>query len=172
MSDATRTPARNAAQHPCQLTPIGVNSENALAQFALIRRNRRSSSGFSRNLRQEVSNQDKVDFWDLGARNMEIDNLKPLAERDDVGALWENFVLAERLKWLHYHRTLASLYFWRTYTGADIDIVEEREGGIYAYECKWSRPARGRVPESFLAAYPGASFEVITRESYRAYLGA
>jgi hypothetical protein len=122
VSDATRTPARNAALRPCQLTPIGVNSENALAQFTLIRRNRRSSSGFSRNLRQEVTKQEKS-------------------------------------------------YFWRTYTGTEIDIAEEREGGIYAYECKWSRPRR-RVPESFLAAYPGASFEVITRESYRAYLGA
>ena len=89
MSDATRTPARNAAQHPCQLTPIGVNSENTLAQFTLIRRNRRSSSGFSRNLRQEVSKQDKSYFWDLGVRNVAIDNLKPLTERDDVGALGE-----------------------------------------------------------------------------------
>jgi uncharacterized protein len=142
--------------------------------FALIRRNSRSSSGFSRNLRKEVSKQDKIYFWDLGVRNAAIDNLKQLAERDDVGALWENFILAERLKWLHYHQTLASLYFWRTYTGAEIDIVEEREGGIYAYECKWSRPAghASRAPESFLAAYPGASFEVITRESHRAYLGA
>ena len=108
--------------------------------------------GFSRNLRKEVSKQDKIYFWDLGVRNVAIDNLKPLAERDDVGALWENFVLAERLKWLHYHQTLASLYFWRTYTGAEIDIVEEREGGIYAYECKWNE--RGPPPESFLAAYP------------------
>jgi hypothetical protein len=102
-----------------------VNSENTLAQFALIRRNRRSSSGFSRNLRKEVSKQEKS-------------------------------------------------YFWRMHTGAEIDIVEEREGEIYAYECKWSRPAgrASRVPESFLAAYPGASFEVITRESYRAHVGA
>ena len=92
MSAATRRPARNAALRPCQLTPIGVNSENALAQFALIRRNRRSSSGFSRNLRKEVSKQEKS-------------------------------------------------YFWRVHTGAEIDIVEEREGEIYAYECKWSRPA-------------------------------
>jgi hypothetical protein len=92
-------------------------------------------------------------------RNVAIDNLKPLTERDDVKALWENFVLAERLKWLHYHQTLASLYLRRTYTGAEIDIVEEREGGIHAYECKWSRPAgrASRLPESFLAAYPGAS---------------
>jgi len=60
--------------------------------------------------------------------------------------------------------------FWRTYTGVEIDIVEERAGGLYAYECKWGKP-RARVPESFLAAYPGASFEVVTRESYRAYVG-
>ena len=126
--------------------------------------------GFSRNLRKEVSKQDKVYFWDLGVRNVAIDNLKPLAERNDAGALWENFVIAERMKWLHYGQTLASLYFWRTYTGAEIDIVEERGGGLYAHECKWSKP-RGRVPDSFLAAYPGASFEVITRESYQTYLG-
>jgi hypothetical protein len=127
--------------------------------------------GFSRNLRKEVSKQDKVYFWDLGVRNAAIDNLKPLAERDDVGALWENYVIAERLKWLHYEQTLTSLYFWRTYTGAEIDIVEEREGGLYAYECKWGRP-RGRAPESFLAAYPGASYETVTRDRYREYLGA
>ena len=136
-----------------------------------IRRDCCSSSGFSHNLPKVVSKQDKSYFWNLRVRNVAIDNLKPLTERDDVGALRENFVLAERLKWLHYHQTLASLYFWRTYTGAEIDIVEEREGGIHAYECKWNKP-RGRLPESFLAAYPGASFEVITRESYRACLRA
>ena len=128
---------------------LDVNSENALAQFTLIRRNRCSSSGFSRNLRKEVSKQDKIYFWDLGVRNVAIDNLKPLTERDDVGALWENFVLAERLKWLHYHQTLASLYFWRTYTGAEIDIVEEREGGLYAYECKTPLPNALNLYHSF-----------------------
>jgi hypothetical protein len=102
-----------------------------------------SSSGFSRNRRQEVSKR-------------------------------EDSILADCLKWLHYRQTLASLYyFWRTYTGAEIAIVEGREGRIYAYECKWNRPAgrAGRMPESFLAAYPGASFEVITRASYRGVAG-
>lgn len=61
--------------------------------------------------------------------------------------------------------------FWRTYTGVEIDIVEERAGGLYAYECKW-RKSRSRVPESFLAAYPGASFETITRKNYLAYAEA
>ena len=150
-----------------------MNSENALGSICANSAERRSSSGFSRNLRKEVSKQDKIYFWDLGVRNAAIDNLKPLTERDDVGALWENFVLAERLKWLHYHQTLASLYFWRTYTGAEIDIVEEREGGIYAYECKWSRPARprarivpGRLPRRVVRGHhsgelPGVSGRII-----------
>jgi hypothetical protein len=110
--------------------------------------------GFSRNLRKEVSKQDKIYFWDLGVRNVAIDNLKPLTERDDVGALWENFVLAERLKWLHYHQALASLYFWRTYTGAEIDIVEEREGGIYADQCKTPLP---KAPKPLPAHSPARS---------------
>jgi hypothetical protein len=96
-----------------------------------------------------VSKQDKIYFWDLGVRNVAIDNLKPLTKRDDVGALWENFVLAERLKWLHYHQTLASLYCGRTYTGAEIDIVEEREGEIYAYECKTPPPKALNFAPSF-----------------------
>ncbi|MCW5860002.1 MAG: ATP-binding protein [Caldilineales bacterium] len=125
--------------------------------------------GFSRNLRKEVTKQDKIYFWDVGVRNVAIDNLKPLAERNDVGALWENFVIAERLKRLHYRRELASLYFWRTYSGSEIDIVEEAGGRINAFECKWGR-ARTRSQETFLAAYPQATVEIINRESYRAYL--
>jgi uncharacterized protein len=128
-------------------------------------------SGFSRNLRKEVTKQDKIYFWDLGIRNVTIDNLKPIHERNDIGPLWENFIVAERLKWLHYSRTLASLYFWRTYTGAEIDIVEERAGALHAYECKWSKPS-GRVPASFLAAYPDSSFEIISREHYLDYVGS
>ena len=127
--------------------------------------------GFSRNLRKEVSKQDKVYFWDLGVRNVVIDNLKPLAQRNDAGALWENFVVSERLKWLHGQQMLASLYFWRTYTGAEIDIVEERGGALHAYECKWTR-AGGRVPESFQKAYPGASYEIVNRDNVWDYIGA
>lgn len=127
--------------------------------------------GFSRNLRKEVSKQNKVYFWDLGVRNVVIDNLKPLAQRNDAGALWENFVVSERLKWLHGQQMLASLYFWRTYTGAEIDIVEERGGALHAYECKWTR-AGGRVPESFQKAYPGASYEVINRDNVWDSIGA
>jgi predicted AAA+ superfamily ATPase len=125
--------------------------------------------GFSRNLRKEVTRQDKIYFWDLGVRNVVIGNLRPLAERNDVGALWENFVIAERLKRLRYSQTPANLYFWRTYTGAEIDIVEERGGELHTYECKWGT-SRGRMPASFIDAYPGASYAVISRQHYREYL--
>jgi predicted AAA+ superfamily ATPase len=125
--------------------------------------------GFSRNLRKEVTRQDKIYFWDLGVRNVVIGNLRPLAERNDVGALWENFVIAERLKRLRYSQTPANLYFWRTYTGAEIDIVEERGGELHTYECKWG-VSRGRMPASFIDAYPGASYAVISRQHYREYL--
>ena len=121
-----------------------MNSENALAQFTLIQRNRRSSSGFSRNLRKEVSKQGKIYFWDLGVRNAAIDNLKPLTERDGVGALWENSILADRLKWLHYHQTLASLYLRRTYTGAEIDIVEEASVFVSASRSRWIAKSGGQ----------------------------
>jgi hypothetical protein len=127
--------------------------------------------GFSRNLRKEVTRQDKIYFWDLGVRNVAINNLRPLVERNDVGALWENFVIAERRKWLHYHQTLAGLYFWRTYTGAEIDIIEDRGGELFAYECKWNA-SRGRMPESFWAAYPNTPYTVISRQQYLKYLGA
>ena len=125
--------------------------------------------GFSRNLRKEVTRQDKIYFWDLGVRNVVIGNLRPLAERNDVGALWENFVIAERLKRLRYSQTPANLYFWRTYTGAEIDIVEERGGELHTYECKWGT-SRGRLPASFIDAYPGASHAVISRQHYQEYL--
>jgi predicted AAA+ superfamily ATPase len=126
--------------------------------------------GFSRNLRKEVSKQSKVYFWDLGVRNAAINNLNPLAQRNDIGALWENFVISERLKRLHYQKALATLYFWRVYTGAEIDIVEERDGALHAYECKWNK-SKGRIPDTFLKTYPNTSFEIVNRNNYLGYLG-
>lgn len=102
----------------------------------------------------------KVYFWDLGVRNVVIDNLKPLNMRDDTGRLWENFVIAERLKLLAYNGASASLYFWRTHTGAALDIVEEREGRLYGFEVKWGQ-GKPRLPQSFLDAYPSALLGVV-----------
>lgn len=128
-------------------------------------------AGISRNLRKEVSKRDKIYFWDVGVRNTIIGNLNPLAERNDVGQLWENLMISERRKWLAYQGALGSIYFWRTYGGAEIDLVEEREGRLFAFEYKWGNK-RVRVPETFLNAYPEASFEVITPQNFLAHVGA
>lgn len=117
-------------------------------------------SGFSRNLRKEVTKMHKVYFWDLGVRNVAIDNLKPLEMRDDAGRLWENFVVAERLKLLAYYAASASLFFWRIHSGAELDIVEERDGRLYGFQIKWGQ-GKPRLPQSFLDAYPGALLGVI-----------
>ncbi|MFH1841001.1 MAG: ATP-binding protein [Candidatus Shapirobacteria bacterium] len=109
-------------------------------------------SGFSRNLRKEVSKMDKFYFYDLGIRNEVVDNFKPLADRNDCGQLWENFLMIERKKYLAYGNFLASTYFWRTHTGAEIDYVEEKEGRLFGYEFKWGRRAP-KVPTTFLSTY-------------------
>lgn len=126
-------------------------------------------SGFSRNLRKEISKQSKVYFWDVGVRNAVIDNHKRLDERVDIGPLWENFVIAERHKLIAYARLPIRLYFWRTYDGAEIDIVEEQEGTVRAVECKWGS-VKARFPNSFATAYPGASFETVRPADFVSYL--
>jgi hypothetical protein len=126
-------------------------------------------SGFSRNLRKEVSKQDKIYFWDVGVRNSIIENLKRLEDRDDVGVIWENFVIAERKKKVHYERHPISIYYWRTYGGAELDIVEDEEGRVRAYECKWGK-AKSKLPESFATAYPNPMFETIRPTSFVEYL--
>jgi uncharacterized protein len=133
--------------------------------FVLFRLN-----GFSRNLRKEVSKRDKIYFWDVGVRNMVIQNLNLLADRNDVGQLWENLMIVERRKWLAYQGTLGSVYFWRTHTGAELDLVQESAGKLFGFEYKWGRrPVR--PPQSFLKTYPGATFEVITPENYLEHVG-
>jgi predicted AAA+ superfamily ATPase len=121
--------------------------------------------GFSRNLRKEVSKRDKVYFWDVGVRNTIIGNLNPLAERNDVGHLWENLMISERLKWLAYQGTLSNAYFWRTYGGAEVDLVEERGGKLFGFEYKWGQK-RIRPPKSFLSSYPEAAFDIVTPENF------
>jgi len=121
--------------------------------------------GFSRNLRKEVTKLDKIFFYDTGIRNSLIDNLKPLKDRNDLGALWENFLIIERLKKLNYQQKPASSYFWRTYTGAELDYVEERDGSLYGFEFK-SGHALAKPPQSWLSNYTNAQFECINRDNY------
>lgn len=122
--------------------------------------------GYSRNLRKEVSKLDKIYFWDLGVRNILINNMNALDARNDTGQLWENYVVAERFKRLRYSEQPGALYYWRTTSGAEIDFVEEQQGHLNAFECKWSPAATARPPASFVETYPDAEFTVVNPDTY------
>ncbi len=122
-------------------------------------------SGFSRNLRKEVSKKDKIFFYDLGIRNMVIDNFKPLNIRNDAGQLWENFLLIERKKYLEYKRKSANQYFWRLTTGAEIDYIEESGGILTGYEFKYNNK-KIKAPQSWLKTYKNAKFKFVNKENY------
>jgi hypothetical protein len=116
--------------------------------------------GFSRNLRKEVTKLDKVYFWDVGVRNAMIGNLNRLARRNDTGALWENFAISERAKLRSYSGSLGRQYFWRTYTGSEVDLIEDRDGSLHGYEVKWGS-SRARGGDSFVQTYPQATLTMI-----------
>jgi len=124
---------------------------------------------FSRNLRKEVSKMDKIYFYDVGIRNAVIDHFKPLADRDDVGKLWENFLIVERQKFLSYQNEYATSYFWRTHTGAELDYVEDRGGKLYGYEFKYTT-SKARMPKSWLGTYKNSSFETVHKENYLRFI--
>lgn len=123
-------------------------------------------NGFSRNLRQEVTNKAKYYFYDNGIRNAIISQFNPVADRNDVGALWENFLQVERLKHRQYSKSYGNMYFWRTYQQQEIDLIEEREGNLFAYEFKWSPNKGGKVPSNWTKTYPNASDQVIHPNNY------
>ncbi len=126
---------------------------------------------FSRNLRNELKASRKIYFWDLGIRNMLIGNLSQVENRTDAGALWENFVIAERLKRNAYNGSIAQCWFWRTQQQKEIDYLEEENGQLHAYEFKWNdKKSSVHVPESFTKAYPDAQFQVVTPRNVDEFL--
>lgn len=122
--------------------------------------------GFSRNLRKEITKSPKWYFYDTGVRNALVANFNPLSLRTDTGELWENFVIAERIKFQHYKGMSVNNYFWRTYDQQEIDWVEDRGGKLYAFEIKWKTSSRTKVPSAWQQAYPAAKFQTITPENY------
>ncbi len=122
--------------------------------------------GFSRNLRKEVYKNSRWYFWDNGIRNAVINNFNLLNKRDDVGMLWENYVVTERLKKQEYAAIHSNNYFWRTYDQKEIDWVEERQGNLFGYEVKWSPGSGVKPPKDWSQAYPDAEFEVIHRDNF------
>ncbi len=119
-----------------------------------------SLGGFNRNLRKEITKMKKYYFYDLGIRNVLIDNFKSPSERNDFGQLWENFLIVERLKRNAYRERPCSQYFWRTYTGAEIDYVEEGADGLNGFEIK-SGKKKTRPPETWLKEYPQATWQEV-----------
>ena len=126
-------------------------------------------SGFSRNLRKEITKNARYYFYDTGIRNALINNFNPLKMRDDIGMLWENYIIVERLKKQEYLGISANNYFWRTYDQKEIDLVEERGGNLYGYEIKW-KAGRLRPQKTWLEGYKNAKYDVINRENYMGFI--
>ena len=121
--------------------------------------------GFSKNLRSEVTKTSRYYFCDNGIRNALINNFNPLSLRNDIGALWENYLVLERIKRQNCLRQWSNNYFWRTYDQKEVDFVEERDGKIFGYEFKWGN-ADVKAPALWQKTYPDASFECINQNNY------
>jgi len=125
---------------------------------------------FSRNLRNELKHARKIYFYDNGIRNALINNFSDVSVRQDVGALWENFLMSERLKYNQYNSRYVNSYFWRTTQMQEIDYIEELDGLLYAYEFKWNPRKTAKSNPTFCRAYPNVSIVTITPENYMDFL--
>lgn len=124
-------------------------------------------NGFNRNLRTELKKSKKIYFFDNGIRNAILQNFAPLSLRQDAGALWENFIISERIKRNHYLGRYVNSYFWRTTQQQEIDYVEECDGQFSIFEMKWNpRRANTQFPSSFLTAYDVKEKAVVTPENW------
>ena len=125
---------------------------------------------YSRNLRNEIKKGKKIYFYDNGIRNAVLSNFAQPEFRTDMGALWENFLVSERLKQNIYKGTYAQMYFWRTQAQQEIDYIEECDGLLSTFEFKWNPKTKATFPKTFNEAYPGSSFEIITPENYERFI--
>lgn len=120
---------------------------------------------YSKNLRKELGKLRKIYFYDLGIRNFLIDSLKPLSLRNDIGPLWENFVVAEKKKESNFIGNINKLYFWRTYDGQEIDLLVEKDGNIEGFEIKWSKN-KFKIPKTFSDNYPNIKVILVNKDNY------
>lgn len=126
---------------------------------------------YSTNHRKEISKGSKWYFFDNGIRNAIINDFKLLSLRNDIGALWENYLVSERIKMNDYRRENVEYYFWRGYNQQEVDLVEVRNGNLSAFEFKYSSDKKTKIPSAFASAYPDASFERISRDNYLEWIG-
>jgi len=123
-------------------------------------------SAYSTNLRKEITTKNKIYFYDTGIRNAIINNYNLLEDRNDVGALWENFLIMERIKKQEYKNIYSNNYFWRTYTGKEVDWIEERDGKLFGYEFKWNKNKKIKASKLWLDTYDNAEWRIITPDNY------
>lgn len=153
---------------------VGIDAKTVSRYIEMLERNfvvfRLPS--FSRNLRNELKFSRKIYFYDLGVRNAVINNFAPVELRspEEMGRLWENYMVSERLKSNEYGHRFAASYFWRTEQQKEIDLIEEMDGQLEAFEFKWNQKKHTKIPPAFSAAYPEASFHTITPDNYEDFL--
>lgn len=124
---------------------------------------------YTQNKRKELSKLRKIYFYDLGIRNAIINNFNFFDLRDDVGRLFENFMIVERMKYREYHQIYGDQYFWRTYDGSEVDLIEDRDGKLLGYEFKWKEKKWSKKPLKWLE-YKNSSYKVITRNDLHKFI--
>lgn len=125
---------------------------------------------FSSNLRKEITKSSRYYFYDNGIRNALISNFNLIDQRNDIGQLWENFMVMERLKKQHYDKIYCNNYFWRTYDQKEVDLIEERDGKLYGFEFKWNA-RKLKIQKTFLETYSNASIDIIDNENVLEFVG-
>ncbi|MDR1740161.1 MAG: ATP-binding protein [Bacteroidales bacterium] len=125
---------------------------------------------YSTNQRKEISKSSRYYFWDNGVRNSIIQNFNDPSTRMDMGMLWENFCFVERLKKQHYQNIFSNTYFWRSYDQQEVDMIEERDGSLFAFEFKWNPNKKAKAPKGFAKLYPDAKFECISPANFLEFL--
>ncbi|MGB3344064.1 MAG: ATP-binding protein [Aequorivita sp.] len=151
---------------------VGLNNETITRYIDLLEKSfivfRLPS--FSRNLRNELKKSRKIYFYDVGIRNSVINNWNPAKMRQDIGPLWENFLIVERMKYKSYHNLYSNDYFWRNLAQQEIDFIEDYKGIIHAYEFKWNSKKSGKFSKSFRDAYPEHQLMTVNPTNYLEFI--
>lgn len=163
---ALQTGSESSLNELAQITGTNVHTVKRYLElleksFVIFRLN-----SFSRNLRKELAKSQKIYFYDVGIRNAVIRNFNEMNLRTDVGGLWENFCITERIKFNQNHRRFVNTYFWRTYDQKEIDYIEEKDGHLTCFEFKYAEGSKGKFPSEFSENYPDSSFKVITPANF------
>jgi uncharacterized protein len=163
---ALQTGSESSLNELAQITGTNVHTVKRYLElleksFVIFRLN-----SFSRNLRKELAKSQKIYFYDVGIRNAVIRNFNEMNLRTDVGGLWENFCITERIKFNQNHRRFVNTYFWRTYDQKEIDYIEEKDGHLTCFEFKYAEGSMGKFPSEFSENYPDSSFKVITPANF------